>query len=550
MMPMPPTGFNSTSTTANSISLAWTAPAFGITPTRYQITVYSNVEHTQGLQWNVGGSGGSYTGTTATIGTADITLSASTTYHIGIVSVAPAGNSQMEYISVATGAGTSVSPPTAFRMTAATTTSMTFAWTAPTGTGFTYRMNIYSTVEATELTGPVSWLVGGANKTFTGTSAVIGPNDVSLVTGTTYYFKLVAVKNGVASSAVYAYGGLDSGALPNGSYMYRKLIGGGGEFTTPIYLVYDANNSVIKGVYYDTTFLGSSPSQNMILNVDYRAWWQTTDGGSHAGNGYNTYGASISFFYRDTAATDVQGNTLSYLDTGVLITIPLQFSYDGVSVPYGVNYEAGGGGEALPGIAETTLRPAGGLTFTSEDPVPFTIGGPVCFAAGTPVLTDQGYVAIDLIEVGLHTISGKQIVSVTKGVTDATVVLIKKDCLGAGKPVLDTVITSMHQVLFRGRMTKACDLPGVNIVPWDGQHVYNVELETLDTMMVNNLIVETAYPKTALAALVEKQILKCARLDCNFLQHADIKNNGGTHCCLNCKAGSGEHGAFCMKLEI
>ena len=187
---------------------------------------------------------------------------------------------------------------------------------------------------------------------------------------------------------------------------------------------------------------------------------------------------------------------------------------------------------------------------TAAADVPFTIGGAVCFAAGTPVLTDQGNVAIDLIDAGMHTISGKQIVSVTKGFTEPTVVLIKKDCLGEGKPVLDTVVTSMHQVLFRGRMTKACDLPGVNIVPWDGQPVYNVELETLDTMVVNNLIVETAYPKTVSGGQLKSYETKCMRFGCNYLQHADIKNNGGTHCCLNCKAGSGEHGTFCMKLEI
>jgi hypothetical protein len=72
-----------------------------------------------------------------------------------------------------------------------------------------------------------------------------------------------------------------------------------------------------------------------------------------------------------------------------------------------------------------------------------------------------------------------------------------------------------------------------------------VELETLDTMVVNNLIVETAYPKTA---LVHKNNMGCDRDGCKFLRHVDIKNNGGTHCCLQCKAAGGSHGDFCMKL--
>jgi hypothetical protein len=145
----------------------------------------------------------------------------------------------------------------------------------------------------------------------------------------------------------------------------------------------------------------------------------------------------------------------------------------------------------------------------------------------------------------MHTIGGKKIVAVTAGITDSTVVLIKKDSLGPEKPSLDTVVTLMHQVLFEGRMHQARHLPGVEIIPWDGKLVYNVELETLDVMSVNNLIVETAYPKTALLA---KGAAECARDGCKFLRHADIKNNGGTHCCLHCKVTSGTHGEFCMKL--
>jgi hypothetical protein len=154
-------------------------------------------------------------------------------------------------------------------------------------------------------------------------------------------------------------------------------------------------------------------------------------------------------------------------------------------------------------------------------------------------------VAIERLDPTVHTISGKKIVAVTAGITDSTVVLIKRGSLGAEKPSLDTVITLMHQVLFNGRMMMARDLPGIEIVPWDGKLVYNVELETMDTMVVNNLIVETAYPKTT---LVLKTDMGCGRGDCKFLRHADIKNNGGTHCCLQCKVTSGEHGEFCMKL--
>jgi hypothetical protein len=99
-------------------------------------------------------------------------------------------------------------------------------------------------------------------------------------------------------------------------------------------------------------------------------------------------------------------------------------------------------------------------------------------------------------------------------------------------------------------MTMAQDMPGVKKIPWDGKPVYNVELATLDTMVVNNLIVETAYPKTALGIRQKSRETKCMRFGCNYLRHADIKNNGGTHCCLNCKSDAGGHGLFCMKVPM
>eukprot|EP01043_Picozoa_sp_COSAG02_P029210 COSAG02_NODE_1808_length_10843_cov_4.345867_2_plen_2020_part_00 len=40
---------------------------------------------------------------------------------------------------------------------------------------------------------------------------------------------------------------------------------------------------------------------------------------------------------------------------------------------------------------------------------------------------------------------------------------------------------------------------------------------------------------------------KCERPGCPFMFHADVKNNGGTHCCAGCKAGGG-HGPSCHRL--
>ena len=189
------------------------------------------------------------------------------------------------------------------------------------------------------------------------------------------------------------------------------------------------------------------------------------------------------------------------------------------------------------GTANNVITVQGGITTL----------GPVCFAEGTPVTTDQGPIPIEQIDPTRNTIDNKRIVSVPKGTTDPTVVLLKKDCLGPNKPSQDTILTLLHQVMYQGRMLPAQDLPNRQLIPYDYKPVYNVELETLDSMMVNNLIVETAYPKTPDGTKLQDKHIKCLRPKCQFKRHADIKNNGGTHCCLRCK-GDGTHGTFCMKL--
>jgi len=174
----------------------------------------------------------------------------------------------------------------------------------------------------------------------------------------------------------------------------------------------------------------------------------------------------------------------------------------------------------------------------------------VCLAEGTPVTTDQGPIAIELIDPAVNTIDNKRIVSITKGgTTDPDLVLLKKDCLGPNKPSQDTVFTLLHQVLYQGRMLQAQALPNRELIPYTNTPVYNVELETLDTMVVNNLIVETAYPKTPNGSKLQHKNIKCLQPKCQFKRHADIKNNGGSHCCLRCKV-DGTHGTFCMGITL
>jgi hypothetical protein len=39
---------------------------------------------------------------------------------------------------------------------------------------------------------------------------------------------------------------------------------------------------------------------------------------------------------------------------------------------------------------------------------------------------------------------------------------------------------------------------------------------------------------------------KCERDGCTFDKHANVENNGSTHCCKTCKTKEGSHGPACV----
>jgi len=132
--------------------------------------------------------------------------------------------------------------------------------------------------------------------------------------------------------------------------------------------------------------------------------------------------------------------------------------------------------------------------------------GNPCFLAGTPVLTNHGYVPIEQIDIDNHTVRNQPIVAITKTVSDEThLIRISKHALGNNYPSKTTLISQNHQVMFMGHMIKAKDLVGlvdnVTRVPYHGEPLYNVLLETHAKMQVNNLIVETLHPEHKIAQL-------------------------------------------------
>jgi hypothetical protein len=134
----------------------------------------------------------------------------------------------------------------------------------------------------------------------------------------------------------------------------------------------------------------------------------------------------------------------------------------------------------------------------------FTISSETCFKAGTPVVTDQGTVAIEKIKPEVHTLDQKKIVAITQvKYTGDSLVLLAKDSLRKNYPKQATVMSKKHKVYYKGKMKTAESFvqknKGVSLVPYDGELLYNVLLETHETMKVNGLICETLHPKNPIA---------------------------------------------------
>jgi hypothetical protein len=133
---------------------------------------------------------------------------------------------------------------------------------------------------------------------------------------------------------------------------------------------------------------------------------------------------------------------------------------------------------------------------------------PVCFPSGTPVLTDQGIITIEKINKNTNTINNKKIVAITKTITnEKSIICIEKDAISINIPSQKTFISRNHKLLYNNKMIKAKKLvglvDGVYNIEYNGTILYNVLLEKIHTMQVNNLIVETLDPENVVAKLYD-----------------------------------------------
>ena len=81
----------------------------------------------------------------------------------------------------------------------------------------------------------------------------------------------------------------------------------------------------------------------------------------------------------------------------------------------------------------------------------------------------------------------------------------EKDALGTNFPSQKTIISKNHNILYKGNMTKAKQLVGINDkvykIKYRKEILYNVLMEEHDKMVVNNLICETLHPENVMAKL-------------------------------------------------
>ena len=129
----------------------------------------------------------------------------------------------------------------------------------------------------------------------------------------------------------------------------------------------------------------------------------------------------------------------------------------------------------------------------------------ICFVENTPISTDQGVIPIQEIDTDLHTIHKKKIIAITKTISnDKFLVAFKKHSLSSNYPSKKTIMTQRHKILYKGELTEAVNFVDnytVKKIKNKGNILYNILMETYDTVKVNNLICETLHPNNIISKL-------------------------------------------------
>jgi hypothetical protein len=122
------------------------------------------------------------------------------------------------------------------------------------------------------------------------------------------------------------------------------------------------------------------------------------------------------------------------------------------------------------------------------------------------VLTDNGLIDIDKINPDVHTIKNRKIVGLTKTFSlDKYLICFEKDSIYKNIPNKRTILSKKQKIYYNEKFIEAINLINneniIKINYYDNKILYNILMENYNTMIVNNMTVDTLHPKNIVAQL-------------------------------------------------
>jgi hypothetical protein len=126
----------------------------------------------------------------------------------------------------------------------------------------------------------------------------------------------------------------------------------------------------------------------------------------------------------------------------------------------------------------------------------------------TRIVTDQGIIPIQHIDVECHTINNKKITAlIQSSIRDKFLVCFQKHSLGRNYPNGNTLMTGENKIEFRGMFIKSCKFvglfPNVTYVMYNGDTIYNIVISDYYKIIANNLVCETIQSNNPIDKLYE-----------------------------------------------
>lgn len=185
---------------------------------------------------------------------------------------------------------------------------------------------------------------------------------------------------------------------------------------------------------------------------------------------------------------------------------------------YGDNVAFGGGAQATTSgfyfddiIYSSDYDDGNGTVYSMSIDFEPAGGGTSCFTSDAIVATDQGDVPIGKITTK-NTIDQKEIKGISETIyTQDQIVVIEKGAFGKNKPSQKTKVAPYHRFMINGKLQmikKFVNGETIYYKKYRGETLYNIILETHDTMCINNMTVDTLHPNCLIAQLFNGTLTK------------------------------------------